>query len=571
METPNSVYWPLEILREIFTYLWREDYLAARLVIRDIQLGDKKHITDLMIRKYPDEDDVLFLVRYGFIKKVGSTFIRYTNIWSQDDRLLKNHIEDVRFMVQNYGVYAAFGGSIETDELLCRPRWPEIEEQCKMDRGMLAFYVSYILRERCPELESYIWENLLVSKYMRIIHGPIPMYDNFILTGKFDHDQIEQYILGRGTRCSEVEHVMLQHCRAYVLVKYCVKCAKQRVHLFEEKIVSCMDAGVYYDEFLGGRQCPIIEKLLLKDTYNAWSYVEVYRRDGWPELEKILTSRPIYSSQFWELEYYLRSIDVRATLYERLVEDALPEADRMHETQMMHIHNKKMASPLLNPDDLVNYAINNIRGRWPLIEDYIRFFWVERKKYRAFLWKNKIEFGSYKHKKRMSYNNACAVVHAKDSRGVVRMLMIVEKDGTMNLPSGGKEAVDNNIPRKTAERELIEETSNGKNVTIDMNNLVYMCSADIKHLNGTTTCVFNYFYNQIVSPTFVKLVNRETKGMLWARVDQFKSYLDKGTLNANDEYEVVGEKFKLRGPCVNTFKKLDFVLDKDIEERFERR
>lgn len=161
----------------------------------------------------------------------------------------------------------------------------------------------------------------------------------------------------------------------------------------------------------------------------------------------------------------------------------------------------------------------------------------------------------------MSYNNAVAAVYARDSRNTLRILMIVEKNGAMNVPGGGREDKDGSSIQ-TAERELAEETSN----SIDFRDLCFIDDERLTHRNGTVTVINRFVYTGQINIAFTPLVNTETKGMMWARVDQFRSYRDNGKLNDTDLYEVASKKYKLRGPCVNTFKQVKKVLDISAEQ-----
>jgi len=164
----------------------------------------------------------------------------------------------------------------------------------------------------------------------------------------------------------------------------------------------------------------------------------------------------------------------------------------------------------------------------------------------------------------LSYNNASAFVVAKDSRGTTRFLVITEKDGKINIPSGGKESQDNNDGQMTALRELREETMNGRKETIDMSKLYHMNKQVLIHKNGTITEVHIYYYAEVVSPKYVSIKNNETCGYAWARSDYFAGLVKNDKLNDRDQYDVVAHKFQLRGPCVNTFKRLSHLLRSDI-------
>jgi len=173
----------------------------------------------------------------------------------------------------------------------------------------------------------------------------------------------------------------------------------------------------------------------------------------------------------------------------------------------------------------------------------------------------------------MSYDNAVAAVYARDSKNVLRMLMIVEKplrgtnDNLLNMPGGKRDTQDNDNYTVTAKREMMEETMDGNMETIDQKSMKYMWSYSMTHRNNTVSVIVQFFYDKIVDPAYKPLKNSETVGMVWVRVDQFRCLRDKKLINDTDHYEVVKHKLRLRGCCVNTFKSLSGVLDADLEQR----
>jgi len=155
----------------------------------------------------------------------------------------------------------------------------------------------------------------------------------------------------------------------------------------------------------------------------------------------------------------------------------------------------------------------------------------------------------------MSYNNAVAVVYANDEKLEPRILVIVNKKGLINLPGGMKDAKDKSAS-ETALREASEETSDNGMQTVNLSNLSYLGRFDNDHKNGTTTAVLRYSQPHAIVAARKKIRNRETIEYAWMRESYLKKLLSTGKLNDKDEYDLLGKKYKMYGPCVGTFKKL---------------
>lgn len=155
----------------------------------------------------------------------------------------------------------------------------------------------------------------------------------------------------------------------------------------------------------------------------------------------------------------------------------------------------------------------------------------------------------------MSYNNAVALIYSEDEKMNTRILVIVNKKGQINLPGGMKDRKDKNA-YETALREASEETSDNGMQTVDLSNLTKHNEYANNHSNGTTTMVVALVNPRGISAKRFKIRNSETTEVAWMRVDYLKKLIDAGKLNDKDEYDLLGKKYKMYGPCVGTFKKL---------------
>jgi len=155
----------------------------------------------------------------------------------------------------------------------------------------------------------------------------------------------------------------------------------------------------------------------------------------------------------------------------------------------------------------------------------------------------------------MSYNNAVAVIYANDEKFEPRILVVINKKGLINIPGGMKDAKDRDAS-ETALREAAEETSDNGMQTVNLSNLTNLGRFDNHHKNKTTTAVIRYTQLQLVTAARKKIRNSETTEFAWMRESYIKKLLDTGKLNDSDEYDVLGKKYKMYGPCVGTFKKL---------------
>ncbi len=154
------------------------------------------------------------------------------------------------------------------------------------------------------------------------------------------------------------------------------------------------------------------------------------------------------------------------------------------------------------------------------------------------------------------FNNGVAYITMTDSKGVDRLLMVVNKKGQLNLPGGMKDKTDVDECH-TALRETAEETTDHKNgAVVDISSATYCWTYANNHNNGSTTMVAGFHLGTSQRLHRHEIKNRETTEVTWMAVGQLRSIIANGGLNDTDDYTVLGKKYKMYGPCVGTFMKL---------------
>jgi len=159
--------------------------------------------------------------------------------------------------------------------------------------------------------------------------------------------------------------------------------------------------------------------------------------------------------------------------------------------------------------------------------------------------------------------NAASFIIAKDKDGVRHFLVIIEKNGKINIPGGQVERCDRD-GLVGALRELIEETSNNSVANIELIDLKHLSCNKIHHHRGDVTEIHTFSYDKIIDPKLMTITNKETRGTIWARCDYFAALIDNGTLNDADKYRVYRKNYQLRSCLVSTLKRFRHLLDTDF-------